>query len=1032
MRGNIATIGIVIIFILASAYALYLVDVNYFDNSLSEAGAVGDVQSSLLDAYTRAEQKQFYLDSAAGMAIKESISLLYGDQASFFHPGEGEGSSLECGRYAYQIWNGHDGCVSRDRVFSTLQQQILEHFSVHTLQYPSGGLAANYKVLLVFGDGRISAQFAAPFVEEPVIVGVQELEEVATVREYTAPMPETGLLWPSEGKVVSSCFGYRPIANAQSNNHKGIDITLGEESRSKIRGVPVRAVLDGTLITDPSTTDFGTIRLDHGELQSVYLHLDKSTIPSHLKPGTKVSKGDYLGDAKNTGCPNCGWHLHFELLRKNPPTDASPKYARFGSLTALDPFCFFAEEQLQGVQIVGGESSCRLRDNINPPYCDTYGIEDIAPVVTESAAPTENAEVAAVRAAMTLWEEHINVAAEKYGIDKALILAVITQESTGNRYAISSTECCAGLMQISNITAPDLNTFEGMPIYSCKNCKSGNCLCRNMNDPRFDPELNIMGGTEYLRWLFDRFKGYSDQARLSVAAYNLGIGHMQKIINALQVPDPSWEQVAAYMESNNYPSGPKAKEVIDYVPKVMGYHAAFSGGEPIVLAPPAPGVRKTTIGMYRFDPSVEVSVPDLVAPFVDHVGDAERVVQACADADVPGNCITAAFPMQCEHDPGVQFFVDLYQSLKDCGVNMQEECSCRLPIIPDVEQDYEFIYDEETEAGRVFVEGEQVSYLYLDNLGNLSVLRGFSDQGYETGPLEYGSSSYKFTLLRSGKLYLNHDNAPRDWLLDEFFVEKNIDGLLLTSSSSLPVCAPVKTHYALCAEVADETVRFAVEVQDPHSPMASATMENGMLVPSGPSDVSFFRIYQDDPAVGPARTIMDTQEPITAFEHVGETLYVAAVDQAGNIGEAFPIEVTFSDEGVEFLGTFVGTLERCLAAAPGCSCSVAAPGSYPNSYTLELDESANEGRIMVNDTPVSVFSFDGDLSVEQGFTDNMGYQTSPLSYDSEKFNFVVEDGFLNMEESRTPDVRDLSSWSFERSETGLVLKDSSSLPVCGP
>ncbi|QWR78860.1 lytic transglycosylase domain-containing protein [Candidatus Magnetomonas plexicatena] len=99
------------------------------------------------------------------------------------------------------------------------------------------------------------------------------------------------------------------------------------------------------------------------------------------------------------------------------------------------------------------------------------------------------------------YDEMVKNASDKYGVDSALIKAVMRAESGGNSKAVSRAGA-RGLMQLMPATARDLGVKNS-----------------------FNPKENIEGGTKYLRQLLDRYDGDVNQA---VAAYNWGMGNVER------------------------------------------------------------------------------------------------------------------------------------------------------------------------------------------------------------------------------------------------------------------------------------------------------------------------------------------------------------------------------------------------------------------------------------------------------------------------------------------------------------------------
>ncbi len=98
-------------------------------------------------------------------------------------------------------------------------------------------------------------------------------------------------------------------------------------------------------------------------------------------------------------------------------------------------------------------------------------------------------------------EDIISRSAETYGVDPALIHAVIRAESDFDESTTSS-KGAMGLMQLMPETASDLGV---------KNA--------------YDPVENVMGGTRYLKLLLDRYDG---RLPVALAAYNWGMGNVER------------------------------------------------------------------------------------------------------------------------------------------------------------------------------------------------------------------------------------------------------------------------------------------------------------------------------------------------------------------------------------------------------------------------------------------------------------------------------------------------------------------------
>lgn len=117
---------------------------------------------------------------------------------------------------------------------------------------------------------------------------------------------------------------------------------------------------------------------------------------------------------------------------------------------------------------------------------------------------------------LTSYGDAIRSASNEFGVDEALLRAVIHAESAFNPRALSVAGA-QGLMQLIPGTARDMGVLDA-----------------------FDADQNIRGGARYLALLLRNFNG---NERLAAAAYNAGPGAVQKYNGV-----PPYDETQVYVE----------------------------------------------------------------------------------------------------------------------------------------------------------------------------------------------------------------------------------------------------------------------------------------------------------------------------------------------------------------------------------------------------------------------------------------------------------------------------------------------------
>ncbi|MCI7047770.1 MULTISPECIES: murein transglycosylase domain-containing protein [Helicobacter] len=121
------------------------------------------------------------------------------------------------------------------------------------------------------------------------------------------------------------------------------------------------------------------------------------------------------------------------------------------------------------------------------------------------------------------YGEYVALYAKEYGIEQALIFAIIKTESSFNPYAVSHIPAY-GLMQVVPASA-------GRDVYRALNNKDG----IPTKEMLFTPKINIQYGSTYLDILFSRYltgiKNSLSHEYCVIAAYNTGSGNVLSVFH---------------------------------------------------------------------------------------------------------------------------------------------------------------------------------------------------------------------------------------------------------------------------------------------------------------------------------------------------------------------------------------------------------------------------------------------------------------------------------------------------------------------
>lgn len=139
------------------------------------------------------------------------------------------------------------------------------------------------------------------------------------------------------------------------------------------------------------------------------------------------------------------------------------------------------------------------------------------------------------------YQEYVVEYSREYDVDPMLVMAVMKAESNFNPTVVSNKKA-NGLMQITGSTGQWIAEKLDIKDFNIEMLK--------------DPKINIQFGTWYLKYLM----GESESEDIAIAAYNAGIGNVQKWL-----ADPKYSKNGDKLDYIPF------KETDKYVKKVKAY-----------------------------------------------------------------------------------------------------------------------------------------------------------------------------------------------------------------------------------------------------------------------------------------------------------------------------------------------------------------------------------------------------------------------------------------------------------------------------
>lgn len=657
----------------------YVLLVRYFaeNDKHGLAKSLGEKQANILAAVHEGERIHSYSKIALQQANSEvSASYLCGDK----YLGRRLVSTADCPE--------------------TFTEVLDVAFTEHLTTYPGGSLADSFSPLLPDSqnpDLLISkAEKRIPINGGKLIgVGITDSDSDFTAAGGTFSGSIAG--WPTNNKAITNYFGARDTGiKTATKNHGGMDISVGGKT-----GQPITSLTDGTAtFYERGKNSF--VQVVSGTLIIDYMHTRPSppVIQDHgvaVRAGQQIAVSAPYSDsaphlhlqvssaAVSPGAAQSAWGNHVGSSSSSLGGTTYAVISADGSRAFLNPICFFDRAFIETVPRTGASArgdpyeACHAYEQsfglsrrnafnaaagITPeavPVASTTPVAADAPSSTPvnisdtvPAASPETSKFKYVRETYAnLKEENlfefIDKTAEDTGVDRVLLLSIITQESQGDKNARSPTGP-AGIAQFSGGTAKEFME-KGVVFTKIQSCCDGTqaaakvchklTICNEANDDRFNPRMSIEAQAILLKEHAKAYAAYDQKIPLILIAYNAGPSVVNQILMKSGI-NPKWDQLKSVIQNDvsiyygDTVSNPaaKRKEVVTYVESITQYIPEWGGTS---LAGTSFNAEK--VGTYTVHFSVATEAKPRAAKAVEAI---KAALEKCTTQDCINNAITEA------------------------------------------------------------------------------------------------------------------------------------------------------------------------------------------------------------------------------------------------------------------------------------------------------------------------------------------------------------------------------------------------------